>query len=114
MKLNYITRREMACKCGCGKDTFDMELSEVLEDLRGHFKQRLFIISGNRCESHNAQFNGAKKSQHMLSKAADIIIDNVEPIEVYTYLANKYMTKYGVGSYESFTHIDVRSVKARW
>ena len=114
MRLNYITRAEIACKCGCGQDTFDVELSDVLESTRAHFKQRMFKVSGNRCAEYNKRICGAKNSQHIKSKAADIQIDNVSPVKVYEYLNNKYPNQFGVGSYESFTHVDVRSLKARW
>ena len=104
----------MSCKCGCGQDTFDIELSEALEDVRSHFRERLFVVSGNRCEDHNNNVLGYRHSQHLLSKAADIQVENITAKEVYKYISNRYPDKYGIGSYVSFTHIDVRTTKARW
>jgi uncharacterized protein YcbK (DUF882 family) len=114
MRFLYVTRKEMACKCGCGQDTFDVELSEVLEDLRKHFKARLFINSGNRCIKHNAKVGGADDSYHLRSKSADVSNEKVPPSEVYAYLVEKYPYRYGIGSYDSFTHIDVRTAMKRW
>ena len=114
MRLLYVKRHEIACKCGCGKDTFDVELSEVLEDIRMRFKQRLIVHSGNRCHEYNELVGGSDESQHILSKATDFSIENVSPKETYAYLVAKYPNKYGIGSYSTFTHVDVRKKKARW
>ncbi len=71
-------------------------------------------MSGYRCEVHNKNVGGAKRSKHKLGIAADIIIKDTSPNKVHKYLTNKYSTKYGIGSYAYFTHIDVRECKARW
>lgn len=112
--MKNFRRSEFACKCGCGKDTVDFELAEVLEDLREHFGLPVTIVSGNRCFRHNENVGGAQKSRHLESKAADVAVRNTLPIYVYSYLAGRYILKFGVGSYDTFTHIDVRAEKARW
>jgi uncharacterized protein YcbK (DUF882 family) len=115
MRLNkYFTRKEFECKCGCGMDTVDAELLEVLTDLREHYGQPVYIISGNRCETYNKKIGGARKSQHLHSKAADIFVKDVLPTAVYEYLNRKYPDTYGLGMSTKFTHVDVRSPKARW
>ena len=108
------SREEFACKCGCGFNTVDTELLDVLIDLKHEFNYATVLItSGNRCESHNESVGGAKASQHMIS-AADLKVCGVNPDTVYNYLDNKYSNKYGVGKYNSRTHIDIREDKARW
>ncbi len=118
MLSEHFKKKEFACKDGCGlglKDgDVDPELVEVLEDVRTHFGKPVVINSGLRCESHNKKQGGAKASQHLLGTAADIRIAGVSPNDVYAYLNEKYTTKYGVGKYRIFTHIDVRANKARW
>ena len=44
----------------------------VLEPLRQHFGEPVFISSGYRCYYLNNCVNGAKKSQHQYGQAADI------------------------------------------
>ena len=112
----YFKREEIACSCGCGFDTFDAELLAVLNDLHFHFGQRVFITrnGGNRCCWQNGKSGGAKDSQHLHGKASDVKVEFVDPSDVYAYLDSKYPGQYGIGRYKTFTHIDVRSKKARW
>jgi uncharacterized protein YcbK (DUF882 family) len=114
MLSEHFKRSEFACKCGCGFDTVDYELLVVLEDVRGWACGITKILSGCRCNRHNETVGGSVDSQHKLSRAADIVIRTKTPKEVYEYLDERYPNKYGIGSYETFTHIDTRTNKARW
>lgn len=106
-------RNEFACRCGCGGNTVDAELLAVLETIREELGDHpIKIVSGFRCQRHNAAVGGAKSSKHLLGKAADIIVQGITPGAVYAFIAGRWMDKFGVGSYDSFTHIDVRS--HRW
>ncbi len=110
-----FSRSEFACKCGCGFDSVDAELIEILEDLRTHFGGRSVIVnSGARCELYNKKIGGAVSSKHLSSRAADIVVNGIAPVLVYEYLRTKYPDKYGIGKYRTFTHIDSRKTKARW
>ena len=110
----HFSSSEFECNCGCGFDEIDLELIDVLEILRKHFGTYVMITSGCRCKSHNANVGGAKRSQHLKGTAADIRVNGIVPAVVYTYLADQYPNSYGLGRYNTFTHIDVRSRKARW
>lgn len=114
MLNKYFKRREFACRCGCGTSTVDAELLQVLTDVREHFDTPVVVNSGHRCSKHNSNVGGARGSKHLLGIAADISVKGVSPIKVREYLCNKYPDKYGIGAYQNFTHIDVRSNKARW
>ena len=110
-----FNRSEFACSCGCGFDTVDIELIKLLESIRTHFGKAVNINSGCRCPEHNAREGGVKTSQHLLGRAADIFIMTVPPIEVAKYIDSKWPNRFGVGVYNSFTHIDSRSNgPARW
>ena len=111
---HYFNRSEFACKCGCGFQTVDHELLKVLEHLRGEFGAPITINSACRCDAHNKNIGGASGSKHKQGIAADIVIKGVDPSVVYSYLIGVYSSKYGIGNYTNFTHIDVRSIKARW
>lgn len=112
---DHFSRHEFACKCGCGMDTVDAELITVLEKVREAFGGKsIKINSSNRCPAHNAKVGGGVASQHLYSRAADIVITGVNPIGVYEWLDSSYPDQYGIGKYNDFTHIDTRGVKARW
>ncbi len=116
MKLSAnFYRFEFECKCGkCDYDTVDKELIDVLQHLREHFSSSITINSGNRCPEYNKSVGGADASYHIRGRAADIAVKDVTPQEVQRYVLSKYKDKYGIGCYNSFTHIDTRSRKARW
>lgn len=116
MKLTeHFSEYEFDCHCGKCKTIYPpRELLNVLEDVRSHFGRPVVIMSGYRCESHNERVGGAPRSKHKLGIASDIIVSGVSPSEVYKYLDEKYNNRYGVGSYNHFTHVDVRPHKARW
>ena len=110
-----FSRSEFECECGCGFATVDIELMGLLEKVRHYFGgKRVTINSGCRCSDHNKAIGGSKNSRHMQGIAADIVIDGVHPLSVYGYIDSIAPDRYGLGSYPTFTHIDVRPNKARW
>ena len=111
----HFNRSEFACKCGeCRPIAVDVELVKVLEDVRVMFGKPVNITSSYRCTKHNAAVGGARTSMHLTGKAADIQVKDTAPKDVQAYLLNKYPNQYGIGKYNTFTHIDVRDIKARW
>lgn len=119
-----FSRKEFACKCGCGYATVDAELLQVLKDLKEFFGgSTVYVNSACRCEEHNKREGGAPKvpgvrysgSKHMWGIAADIRVKGFTPDSVAEYLLSTYPNKYGIGRYNSFTHIDVQpGVARRW
>lgn len=107
----HFSRSEFACKCGCGFDTVDVELLIYLEKVRTHFEQVVTITSACRCPSYNHVVGGTVRSQHLLGRAADIAVANVSPALVQELLEDH---PGGLGSYNSFTHIDTRNTKTQW
>ena len=116
MKLSAnFDRHEFACSDQCGFDSVDAELIKVLELLRAHFSRPVTINSGSRCAKHNKAVGGSTGSQHLYAKAADIVVAGTSAEYVADYLEAKYRDRYGIGRYSGgWTHIDVRSGKARW
>lgn len=115
MKLTKnFNKEEFACKCGCGFDEVDMELVNVLQDVRDHFGQPVRITSACRCAEHNKDVGGAERSKHLLGIASDIVVAKTSHRLVQDYLEGKYPDTYGIGRYKTFTHIDVRKNKARF
>ena len=109
-----FSRDEFACKCGCGFDVVDVKLVKILQDIRSYFGIAITINSACRCISHNHTVSGSTKSQHRLGKAADIVMEGISPQRVHLYLNSKYPQSLGLGLYESFVHVDVRSEHTRW
>lgn len=110
----HFSRSEFACKCGCGFDTVDIDLINILEDVRKYFGSPVTINSGCRCSEYNEKIGGEKNSWHMKGRAADIVVEDVEPDKVADYIESITYYNVGLGRYNTFTHVDSRGVKARW
>ena len=110
----HFNRQEFSCKCKCGFNDISDELIQVLEDVREHFDSPVIINSGCRCEKHNLSIGGTTKSKHLAGIAADIVVKDVLAEIVQEYLRATYPDKYGIGSYQDFSHCDIRTTKARW
>ncbi len=93
-------------------------LAENLQVLRDHVGKPIRINSGYRSPSYNRKIGGARKSQHMTAKAADIKIPGMTPKEVkdaiVALIKEGKMHSGGIGLYTTFTHYDVRGRNARW
>lgn len=114
ISVNF-SREEFKCNCGnCGCDTADIELIKILEQVRSHFNRPVKINSGHRCNKYNKSVGGSSKSQHLYGRAADIVINGIDPYEIYDYLNECYPDSLGLGGYSNFTHVDTREGKARW
>lgn len=110
----HFDRAEFACVCGCGFDTVDAELLEVLQDLRYISGSALHITSGCRCRAHNQAVGGAPGSLHLQGRAADIASTVLTPTEIYYHFTQAYPDRFGVGCYPYHVHIDTRAKPARW
>lgn len=117
-KVKNFKREEFACKCGKYCNGFpvepDPELVEILQKIRHHFGKPVHINSAIRCEKHNTNVGGASGSQHKKGTAADIRVEGISPGEVAAYAETLLPGTGGIGRYATFTHVDVRKVKARW
>ena len=110
-----FSRSEFACNCQeCDQDAVDYELINLLELIRANFGSSVKITSANRCPEYNKAVGGKANSQHLKSKAADIILDGISPKLVAIWVSENHPGHYGVGKYSTFTHVDVRSNMARW
>lgn len=106
--------KEFACTDESDPIFVDSELVNVLQKIRTHFGKAVTITSAYRTPGRNKAVGGQTYSQHLYGKAADIKVKGVSPKTVAAY-AEKIMPKSGgIGVYNSFTHVDVRSTKARW
>ena len=122
MKLtNNFNLEEFECKCGCKMPEFVkkniIELADNLQVLRD-FVGRLDPTNGYRCKDHNADVGGSVNSQHLKGKAADIKSSDINPEDMAAIVDDLMKCESfklgGVGIYNTFTHVDIRGVRARW
>ena len=106
--------REFACSDGTDPIFVDSDLVNVLQKIRSHFGKAVTITSAYRTPTKNKACGGAIYSQHLYGRAADIKISGVSPAKVAAYAETLLKDKGGIGIYNTFTHVDVRSVKSRW
>ena len=111
-----FSRKEFACKCGCGFDAVDVDLLAGLQALRDLAGKQITITSACRCESHNKKVGGASKSYHVKAKAVDVVIQGLSPTQM-TALAEQVLQfqKGAIITYmkKGFIHLDVRGKKYR-
>ena len=105
---------EFACSDGSDPVFISPELVEVLQKIREHFGKPVTINSGFRTAAHNKSVGGATYSQHLYGTAADIVVKGVQPTEVAAYANTLMPNTGGIGIYNTFTHVDVRTAKSRW
>jgi uncharacterized protein YcbK (DUF882 family) len=106
--------KEFACQDGSDPIFVSPELVDVLQKIRSHFGRAVNVNSGYRTAKHNKAIKGASYSQHLYGTAADIAVTGVKPSDVADYAETLLPNTGGIGRYATFTHIDVRAVKARW
>lgn len=99
----------------------DEGLVVLLQCIREHFGKAVTITSGYRTVEHNAAVGGAKSSQHLLGRAADIQVADTSVEDVAAYAESLMPAWGGVGRYpvkagraKGWVHVDTRANKSRW
>lgn len=106
--------KEFACSDGSDPIFIAPELVTVLQKIRSHFGKSVTVTSAYRTPSRNKAVGGTEFSMHLYGCAADIKVAGIAPKTVAQYAEKLLSDKGGIGSYSTFTHIDVRQTKARW
>ncbi len=68
--MNYFSRDELVCKCGCNKNYFNAETLEKLNRLRQAMGKPIVLNSAYRCPKYNEEI-GATQT-HATGRAVDI------------------------------------------
>lgn len=93
-------------------------LAMNLQVLRDELGEPVHVVSGYRTSTYNAQVGGAKKSQHLQAKAADITVKSKSPQFVFNtierLIRERKMEQGGMGLYNGFVHYDIRGRRDRW
>ena len=113
--------QELRCRDGTDTVMVDEVLTVVLQCIREHFGKAVTITSGYRTPAHNAAVGGAKSSQHLYGRAADIRVEGVSVEDVAAYAESLMPNCGGIGRYPvkagratGWVHLDTRAEKARW
>ena len=88
--------------------TYLAQRLQVIRDLTGC---PIMIHSGYRAPERNKSVGGASQSLHLKGLAVDISAKGMSHSALQKFLSS---WSGGLGSYATHTHIDIRSVKARW
>mgnify|MGYP001580031999 CR=1 FL=1 len=132
MKITpHFSAEEFACRDGTPYPSAWIgsrlrPLCELLEIIRADLEVPIDIVSGYRTKTYNKHIGGARQSQHVQGRAADIIAGNLSvimPAKVHAAILELYDTNSdvqrllgGLGSYQDFSHLDVRKTDhlVRW
>jgi len=114
--------KEFMCRDGTPVPDYLIEnvkkLAKNLQVLRNYVQRPIIVISGYRTKKYNTKIKGARRSQHLLAKAADIKIPGLQPSTVkdiiVSLIKSGHMDSGGIGLYTTFTHYDIRGRNARW
>ena len=106
--------KEFACTDGSDPIFIDTDLVNVLQKIRTYFGKSVTITSAYRTPTRNKAVGGETYSQHQYGRAADIKVKGIAPKKVAAYAEKLLPNKGGIGTYSTFTHVDVRSTKSRW
>lgn len=116
-----FTVYEFRCRDGSDTVMIDESLVVLLQCIREHFGKAITITSGYRTASHNTRVGGSKSSQHLLGRAADIQVQDTDPLAVAAYAESLMPGWGGVGRYpvkagraKGWVHVDTRPNKSRW
>jgi len=121
MTKNF-NKSEFESKCGSEmpEEVYHnvVKVANQLQYLRDYLGEPIRINSAYRSPEHNAKVGGVPKSQHLLGKAADIVVKGMKTEFLYQYIedaiSNGEMLQGGLGLYDTFVHYDIRGTKARW
>ena len=95
-----------------------VKVANQLQILRNHLGKPIQINSAWRSEEYNASIGGVKDSQHIMGRAADIVVRDLTSTEVYNTIEELIekgdMLQGGIGLYDTFVHYDIRGERARW
>lgn len=111
-----FSRREFACKCGCGFNKINMDLVNGLQFLRDLCGQPIEISSGCRCESHNRKEGGKNNSFHLRGDAADVKIAGLTSEKIAALAEQVPQFQQGaiiVYKGKNWCHLDVRGYRCR-
>lgn len=109
--IRYFTPSEFACKCGKHCDGYpapmQRDLVRLADGARAHFGKPGIVVSGLRCEIHNAAVGGVANSRHMSGRAVDLRIQGVTADELLSYIQKQPGVRYAYKINDTNVHFDI-------
>jgi len=104
----HFSEAELACP-HCGRNGCTERLVEALEAFRSAVQKPVFVDSAYRCAAHNAAVGGARASQHLAGRAADIRVPGMTAAQLEA-VARRIPAIRGIGraDHQGYLHVDVR------
>lgn len=107
-----FSRSEFACRCGCGLDSIDPDLVDILQHSRTAVGIPYPINSGCRCQVHNKRIGGAGNSAHLLYEdnlchAADIGAKNWHDLYLLAWDLIRRFRRIEFGKLERFGKVEL-------
>lgn len=111
-EIEFFTEDEFKCKCGgryCNGYPARMreEVVRICDAARRHFGRPGHIISGLRCQIHNANEGGVANSQHMYGEACDLMIEGVSADQLLAFIKAQPGVRYAYKINGTNVHFDV-------
>lgn len=110
--IEFFAREEFRCKCG-GKhcEGYPAEMKQTVVQIadaaRKHFGKPAHVVSGLRCQIHNANCGGVANSQHMYGEAVDLRIDGVTADQLLAYMKQQPEVRYAYKINDRNVHFDI-------
>lgn len=112
MEKSFITKNSVIeCSCGCGfkpQSTAIWFLESLSREYKTKFNKDLYVTSGARCFSHNAEVGGKPNSAHTKGLAFDVAFSNSK--ECYCLLNHLFkmgVRRIGINFAKWFIHFDI-------
>jgi hypothetical protein len=113
--LEELTFSTHAARAGIKNEPIPSEVAElrrlcllVLEPLRVALNRPIFVSSGFRCLAVNRLAGGAKNSDHLFGRAADIVVPGMSPIDVCRAIKRyDFQFKQLIHEFGAWTHVSI-------
>jgi hypothetical protein len=116
-EIENFTEKELSCRC-CGKLVINNEALICLQAFRYYLNRkygrniRITINCGTRCEKHNKEVGGEKKSYHLTGRAFDITSPDLDYKILYIEALLSKLFSTAIRYDKSlFVHVDTRKRK---
>jgi len=111
--MNYFSRQELQCKCGCETLVFDVAFHQTLNKIRQDFGAPMIITSGYRCPNHPIEADriaaGKPTGAHGLGVAVDVSVAYGQAYKLVRVAMEHGIERIGVNQKGDgrFIHLDV-------
>jgi len=104
--MKFFKDSEFECKCGCGLNIINEDLTNKLDKAREIAGIPFVINSAFRCETHNKNIGGVANSSHLKGLAVDIkALTSIDKYKIVNALMSVGFKR--ILLYKTFIHCDM-------